>query len=406
MATLDETSWSQTQSVSSRRVPFGWSDVGNKDLSLASSGACGHSLRCANVIRAWSGAVIDRVNHRIIVFGGGHSDYDGNEEYALDFAAQDPSFRKIYGPTVPGNFTCANFSKPVDGHVPEEVCTKGLPALRTQNGACYENPSAVAPNSRHTYAGLTMIDSLANGHPGMLAVGGSFACGSGSGDQNDAWLQDLSTGVWQHLTVPTPWRASLGSVVADFDSRSQQVYLASDTHFGAFDYKRSTYKDLNSDFAGAIHDFGAVDRGSHEFVLFEPRIGRIWTFSLNSGKQRDLTATATGCRALISESSANGEISPAYSGIAWDELDQSLVIWPNAGGKIYVYKHGNCKVEDYAAVGLPPADSAHAGAPHTSNGTNGRWQNIGPGLFVLINDWNLPPKFLCRKQSGCELPLD
>lgn len=36
---------------------------------------------------AWSGGVLDTVGERLIVLGGGHSDYFGNEVYAFDFAS-------------------------------------------------------------------------------------------------------------------------------------------------------------------------------------------------------------------------------------------------------------------------------------------------------------------------------
>ena len=36
-------------------------------------------------ITAWSGAAFDSMNTRLLLNGGGHSDYGGNEIYAFDF---------------------------------------------------------------------------------------------------------------------------------------------------------------------------------------------------------------------------------------------------------------------------------------------------------------------------------
>ena len=383
-----------------QKIPYGWSNVGGIEATLSKSGACA-SGRCPYVVRAWSGAALDRAGKRLILFGGGHGDYDGNEEYALSYGSEAARFTRIFGPTQPGNFTCSNIRSEIDGHGPEQACTKGLPALRSEHGACYENPSAEAPNSRHSYAGVAGVE-LETGHPALFVVGGSFACGSGSGDQHDAWIQDLSTLSWKHLAVPKPWTASLGSIIAENSGHPGSVYLAGDDQVGEFNFGNGNYRELNGAVGGAIYQFGAVDRSANEFVMFEPHngINRLLAINLQNGKGRDLTASAAGCKALIGP----GAFATGASGIAWDELDHSLVIWPNFGAKIYAYKNGNCTMEDYGQDGTPPADSAHGGDAKTTNGTYGRWQNVGPGLFVLVNDWDLPPKFLCRQRSGCERP--
>jgi hypothetical protein len=389
------------------KIPYGWSNVGGASLTLAKSVECPVGKRkCSNVIRAWGGAALDRADKRLILFGGGHGDYDGNEEYALEYGSAKPSFSMIYKPTEPGNFNCANFGvAEADGHTGEEACTGGLPALRSPKGACYENPAAVAPNSRHSYFGLAGIDKLETGHPGLFVIGGSFTCGAGSGDQKDAWVQDLGSGVWTHTPVPKPWNGSLGAVIADYDAKHGAVAIVSDYAMGWFEFRRRAFKMLNDDVSGGIHDFGAIDRTANEFIVFEPHanINRVYAFNLSTGRKRDLTRSAPGCKALVSDAPIVGDIPSNGSGISWDDSDKSLVIWPNAGGKVFVYKNGNCTEEDYSTTGTPPTDSAHAGAPHTSNGTYGRWQNVAPGLFVLVNDWDLPAKFLCRNKAGCSL---
>ena len=394
----------QEQPSASGKVPYGWSNVGGIELTPAKSVTCAEGKRCATVISAWSGAALDRTNKRLIIFGGGHGDYYGNEQYALSYGSPKPSFSIVYKATEPPNSTCANLTGPVEGHSSEEACTKGLPALRTPKGACYENPLATAPNSRHTYAGMTGIDALDNGHPGFLVVGGAFACASGSGDQSDAWLEDLTTGQWKHMSIPRPWSGSLGSVIAQYDSASKHVYLMSDNVFGAYDPERNTFKQL-SDVGGGIYAFGAVNPNTGEFVLFEPHAGinKIWGFDLKSGKKRDLTSKAIGCRPLLESTQEEGP-RPYASGIAFDPGDRSLVIWPNAGASVFVFKDGNCTEENFAKSGSPPSSTTpEGGQTGSSNGTYGRWQNVSPGLFLLVTDWNLPAKFLCRKQAGCKL---
>src|SRR5690348_7701856 len=45
------------------------------------------SAFCSNVIAAWNGAVADTTRNRLIIWGGGHTDYYGNEIYSLNLQA-------------------------------------------------------------------------------------------------------------------------------------------------------------------------------------------------------------------------------------------------------------------------------------------------------------------------------
>src|SRR6185295_4835097 len=42
---------------------------------------------CANVIGAWSGGAFDPVHNQMLIFGGGHGDYSGNEVYAFQLSS-------------------------------------------------------------------------------------------------------------------------------------------------------------------------------------------------------------------------------------------------------------------------------------------------------------------------------
>ena len=63
------------------------------------------------IVYAWSGGTVDTVKGRLLVWGGGHSDYWGNELYALDVA----SLRLIKG------FSLAELRAAMVGHVLDEA---------------------------------------------------------------------------------------------------------------------------------------------------------------------------------------------------------------------------------------------------------------------------------------------
>src|SRR5579863_2263636 len=107
---------------------LGWSQIpGTKLQSVCPSNSFNSSDypfsdKCKNVIEAWGGAAADTLRNRLILWGGGHSDYSGNEVYELD----------LNGLTV------------------NRLTDPGLPVASD----CQEALSGTIPNSRHTYDSL------------------------------------------------------------------------------------------------------------------------------------------------------------------------------------------------------------------------------------------------------------
>src|SRR5262249_54866560 len=124
----------------------GWSAL-PATTSLQGSGACPpnnfggdpfqFSDLCQNVIRTWNGAIADTTANRLIIWGGGHDNYYGNEIYSLNLTANPITLTRLKDPTVPTNY--ANRITCIDGIPP------GSPNF--------------APNSREGYGGLAFLPS-------------------------------------------------------------------------------------------------------------------------------------------------------------------------------------------------------------------------------------------------------
>src|SRR6202030_1238686 len=91
---------------------------------------------CKNVVRAWSGGIADTKRNRLIVWGGGHTDYSGNEVYSLNLNASPPTLTRLNQPGAVVSTSCA--SEPTDPFDPSAL-------------------SDGSPTSRHTYYDLTYI---------------------------------------------------------------------------------------------------------------------------------------------------------------------------------------------------------------------------------------------------------
>src|SRR6202040_2092730 len=132
-----------------------------KDASLHGTSGC------AAVIRAWGGAAADTKRNRLLVWGGGHNDYYGNEVYALDIEAQKMTV--IVPPT-------------------------------SQPQACVEMQRDGKPSSRHTYYNLAYIPI----NDAMFSFGGAVACETGTASYA-TWLLDMETLEWRQ-NEPTKGR--------------------------------------------------------------------------------------------------------------------------------------------------------------------------------------------------------
>ena len=120
----------------------------------------------ASVISAWGGGD-DHQRGRLMVWGGGHADYAGNEIYAFDLHQR--SWSVLWGPTP-------------TAQIPTESLS-------------YEQYLDGNPSSRHTYDSLVYLPDPIDG---LWAQGGSlWKAGSSGGPVT--WLFDLSRLTWRQL---------------------------------------------------------------------------------------------------------------------------------------------------------------------------------------------------------------
>jgi hypothetical protein len=396
---------SVTVSVAGPGLPtgIGWHAL-SANTSLQGSGACppnffgGDSFQfnyyCGNVIRAWSGAVADTVANRLIIWGGGHNNYYGNEFYSVNLTANPVTLTRLNDPTVPTN---ANN---------RTNCVEAIPP----------GSSGFAPNSRESYGGMAFIAEVNR----FFVTGGSLGCLSGGGS-NNTWtisLNNLSNSTpWQHedigLTGPGP--ASLGGGrygnVAAHDPNTGLVFLSDAGAIYTYNYQANTYSRITAPFGFTtdIYLSGAIDPNRKLFVL----VGGCTGGTCNPGSgvfvadisnpasttQQDWTAatmTDPNCAEFLS-----GGVNPINSGnpgITFDSVADDFVGWPNQGNNVYIMtldtvnKRLTCQKKTFANG---PPNSAQGESPNTSWGTYGRFQYF-PGLdaFVLVNDWNIPAYIL------------
>lgn len=282
----------------------------------------------AAIVSAWGGGTVDSKRNRLIVWGGGHSDYSGNDVYALDLPSM--SIKRIVDPS------------PVTS---QSNCTSALP-----DGT---------PVSRHTYDGLAYVAHA----DAMFAVDGSMApCGY---LDTATWAYDFSAGKWTQKTTSSP--AQSFDTLAVYDAATKNVYVKDNDNFFAYSLDANKYTQLNTVTQHIdYHLSAAIDSKRRKFVM------------IGDGVQ--VIDLATNQMTTMSTTNAPGFVTSRSSpGIAYDPVADRIVAW-NGGGNVYAL---NMDTGAWTQV----ATNAGPTAPAQGNGTFGRWGYVPQyGVFVLIND--------------------
>jgi hypothetical protein len=411
-ATIGSVSGSTLLTVTTSGLPtgVGWHSLGAQ-TAMSASGACpadgfggdpyAFADNCRYVIRAWNGALADTNANRMLIWGGGHANYYGNEVYSLNLTANPVTFTRLKDPTVPTNV--------ING----ANCVESIPPGSTD----------FAPNSRESYGGLTFIP----GADVMYSVGGSVACVNGFGTWN-TWtipLANLSNATqWQHMdptvtgAVPNPNNGgrNLG-MVADYDPNSGLVIVFDSGALYGYNYQTNNYVRITPAYGFLTNNyvFGLVDPSRKVFLAIGglctggtcPVGSGVFVADISNPSAGTATmqnwTTATLADPICSEFLMGGATpiqgGAEYPGLVFDPVTNTIVGWPNAGNSVYIMTPDKvnmkltCQKVTYA--GGPPNSAQSFLGANSTNGTYNRFRYFPAfDAFVLVNDWNIPAYLL------------
>lgn len=312
----------------------GWTELPNTSLDAVCACNDGVPEVCANSgcggIFAWSSGAYDASRQRMLVFGGGHSDYFGNEIFALSLS--DLSLTRLTEPGLPLTDDCS-----------------GVIADGTQ------------PSSRHTYDALVYVE-----HADRLFVfgGSKTPCGYLA---DDTWTYSFADQLWEQRNPAGPIPHAVPGVVADYDPQTHKVFIHDDTSLYSYDVDNDTYELLSEGDSIDYHMTAVIEPTQHKFVIVGA--GAVLSYDIADGSDfvRE-TLTTTGADELV----ASG-----YPGLAYDSDGGRLVAW-NGGDAAY-----SLNLDDGVWTTLEGA-----GGPGDANetGTYKRWRHIdGTDAFLVIN---------------------
>ncbi len=323
---------------------LGWHEISGTELRDVCAAEHGFpevwgASGCAGITAAWSGAIFDTTRDRLIIFGGGHNDYYGNELYAFDVGAG--ALARITDPGLPI----------------ASSCTASI-AGGTQ------------PNSRHTYDGIEYIRHTDQ----MFVFGGSLACGPGYfGD--DTWVFDFATMSWQAMAPSGPTPAAVAGILTAYDPNRRLIFLHDLAHLYAYDVETDAYTRLTSsaDYFG-YHLAATIDPVRRLFVI----VG--WDVAAERGTVRTIDISPTSDYQVVEVETTGGDalIGAIYPGLDFDPTRGQVVAWGEDSPDVVYTLDLEARVWQA---------TTYAGGPQpVGQGTHGRFRYApAGGVFVLMN---------------------
>ncbi|MGE0822515.1 MAG: hypothetical protein AB7G75_22315 [Candidatus Binatia bacterium] len=305
---------------------------------------------CSAVTAAWSSGAFDSTRNRLIVWGGGHNDYYGNELYAVDLNTN--TVQRLTNPGLPPA---------------PSSCTQGTPDCAWdsyyQQGCMQSIVNGTQPNSRHTYDSLVYLPN----EDQLFAFGGSLACGFGFFGR-DTWLFDFLTMQWQRMHPSGPIPRATPGIVTAYDPNTRKVYLHDLQYLYTYDPLTNSYQYFaeSSKYGIDYHLTGVIDPKRKKFIMLGNQ--QAWVIDITPGILHTVQPLVTSGGAPI--------INSGYPGLAYDPVRDRIVAW-NGGDTVYAL---DLDTLQWTAISSPGGPAA------MQWGTYKRWAySPASDLFVVVN---------------------
>ncbi|MEM9070147.1 MAG: hypothetical protein AAGE52_16690 [Myxococcota bacterium] len=325
---------------------------------------------CEAIVSAWSGGTFDTSRNRMLIWGGGHNDYHGNEVYAFDVPSG--TWMQLTEPTA-------------TDHLDRDPLGDGNPV------------------SRHTYEGVEYI-----AHADVMWGHGGSRAADGNGT-DVTWTLDLSSLTWtnQAPAEPGPGGFTLASA---YDPASEAVFVRGTQDFYRYDLDDNTWTNLMN--FGFPPEWPRYERSGDKTGVIDPTRDLFWSMGsgdifvwdiaastivtgdwVTTGGGDYTNADVVGDREEQLFESGGATIYDAQApGVDYDAAADALVAWANRGGPWTL---------DLDARVWTQGSGEGAPISENSGGTFGRWRYISAyNVFILVNSAEENVRFY--KHTRCD----
>ncbi|MBW8886708.1 MAG: hypothetical protein JF616_03025 [Fibrobacteres bacterium] len=307
-----------------------WYTVQNSQMSkYCPTPYVGGTNGCKAIVQSWNGGLFIPDTKSMLVWGGGHGDYYGNEVYAFSIDSLGWTLLTQPSRTSP---------------------------LIDQDPLPDGNPVA-----RHTYDDLAYIGHAKK----MFAYGGSRA---GNGYATTVtWTLDIASKAWKNMAPPgTTPQGACCNMSSDYDPVSKMVLFRDPYSVFSYDYDGNKWSKL----LDWSHSWGP-----QKGVVVPAR--RLY-FTIGSGEFLVYDIAAKKDVSASWKTTGGDSIIAGYGpGMAYDSKTDKLVAWN--GGGVYALDLTTKAWTRMSSTGAPPAQSQY--------GTYGRFRYVPEeNVFILVND--------------------
>lgn len=251
-------------------------------------------------VTAYSGGIFDTIGNRLLIAGGGHNDWGGNEVYALDLDTALMS--RLNLPSYPVRDGCAPGN----------------------NGANADGK----PVARHTYNHLAFLPELGSSGTMFLQGGSIWQCG---GLAQDTWTLDLNTMQWSARPSAITPRGSFALSVAR-DPVSHLVYARDEYNLWSYDPAVQAWSKRSDDNDLAVEAYkgGIVEPVLRRYYFYQRGERTLHSYSIVSptGMLTRQDAAAPTC-AFMDNDAVGWSYDPALKRIVeWHGTDTVTLLDP------------------------------------------------------------------------------
>ncbi len=319
-----------------------------------------------------SGATYDSMRNRMVLFGGGHADWSGNELYAFDIATL--AWSRLNDPTI-----CTDIPGTTEASGYYPVCINGQP---TQPPA----PDLQQPRSRHAYWYQVYLPPPMDRY---CSMGLSYTYPNSKALPNVDCF-DFTTNRWERKRDAMTWN---GLITSLYDPQTGHVF----SHGLQWDNTQGFWAEWNpitDTWIRRSPSPSGAKAGAAPLI----DVARRRIVLLGGGQLRVVSLTPTGSQGylpsfVMTPTGDTGVLRMYRGGFAHDTLHDKYVAWSGDVAHdllptdLYVIDPVSWVITKLTPAGVAPSMPTTFGGTTQSNGTYGRWAFIPPlGGFVLINN--------------------
>ncbi len=291
-----------------------------------------------SIMTAWSGGAFDTDSGKLIVWGGGHADYSGNEIYTFDTNTQQ--WERPWGPT-PNDLIQEHPSQSIEAYLDGN------------------------PSSRHTYAGLVYMPAPYNS---LWAQGGSRW--RNGYDTYGTWQFDFDINQWLQLADAPDTRYGVAAV---YDPITNHIFSRGRYYINKYDPETDVWTRLyNQDGGWPGGDSNAAIAPDRRIIIYigGEQIAPLYgVYDIETDEY------------FVPDFSGNTEILYGSApGIAYHPPTDSVIAW-NGGSSLY-----QLDLDTWEWTAIEVTDNGTIPDNAATNGTYGRFQYVPEhDVFIVVN---------------------